>query len=70
MTDVLMSFVQVIDDFVYKACPVIAAGVTVGIIFWAASSYGAFTIMQVCYSSVLVLFNLIFIYKLFIPKYW
>lgn len=48
LIDVLMSFVQVIDDFIYKSCPVIAAGVTVGIIFWAASSYGAFTIMQVC----------------------
>ncbi|KAG8247661.1 E3 ubiquitin-protein ligase march5 [Homalodisca vitripennis] len=45
--DPLMSFVQVIDDLVYKVCPVVAAGVTVGIIFWAASSYGAFTVMQI-----------------------
>jgi len=45
--DALMSLIQVMDDFVYKICPVVAAGATVGIIFWAASSYGAFTILQI-----------------------
>lgn len=43
----LLSFIQGMEDFVFRASPMIAAGVTVGIIYWAASSYGAFTIMQV-----------------------
>jgi len=45
--DIVMRTVQLLDDIVYKVCPVLAAGTTVGIIFWAASSYGAFTILQI-----------------------
>ncbi|EEB10132.1 conserved hypothetical protein [Pediculus humanus corporis] len=42
--------IVILDSFnavVFKVCPIIAAGVVVGSIYWVAVSYGAITVMQI-----------------------
>ena len=69
---------MILDSFnavVFKVCPIIAAGVVVGSIYWVAVSYGAITVMQVNILSnekkiimQNLIFNLIFIFFFPPPK--
>lgn len=36
-----------IDGLVFRVCPLIAAGIVVGCVYWTAVTFGAVTVMQV-----------------------
>lgn len=36
-----------VNSYIYKVCPVVAAGITVGSIWWVAATYGAITVWQI-----------------------
>jgi len=40
-----------LDKTTNQLCPFLAAGVVISTLYWSAASYGAITVMQVCYSS-------------------
>lgn len=44
---ILVLILDSVDNFVYKGCPFLAAGIVVGAIYWCAVTYGAITVMQV-----------------------
>ena len=43
----LLQTVEVLDKLINKVCPIAAAGVVVGSLYWSAVTYGAVTVMQV-----------------------
>ena len=38
---------EFLDQLIHKVCPIAAAGVVVGSLYWSAVTYGAVTVMQV-----------------------
>lgn len=46
---ILVLILDTVDSFIYKGCPFMAAGIVVGAVYWCAVTYGAITVMQVCY---------------------
>lgn len=46
-TGSLIVILDSINTVIYKVCPIVAAGVVVGSIYWVAVTYGAITVMQV-----------------------
>lgn len=47
---ILVLILDSVDNFVYKGCPFLAAGIVVGAIYWCAVTYGAITVMQVLHN--------------------
>ncbi|XP_031786470.1 E3 ubiquitin-protein ligase MARCH5 isoform X1 [Nasonia vitripennis] len=43
----LVVILDTIDGLIFKVCPLIAAGIVVGCVYWTAVTYGAVTVMQV-----------------------
>ncbi|XP_058803650.1 E3 ubiquitin-protein ligase MARCHF5-like [Phymastichus coffea] len=43
----LVVILDTIDGLIFRACPLIAAGIVVGCVYWTAVTYGAVTVMQV-----------------------
>ncbi|XP_027041579.1 E3 ubiquitin-protein ligase MARCH5-like isoform X2 [Pocillopora damicornis] len=43
----LLQSVEFLDKLIHKFCPIAAAGVIVGSLYWSAVTYGAVTVMQV-----------------------
>ena len=38
---------DLIDEFISRSCPFVAAGVVIGSVYWTAVTFGAVTVMQV-----------------------
>ncbi|XP_023248066.1 E3 ubiquitin-protein ligase MARCH5-like [Copidosoma floridanum] len=43
----LVVILDTIDGLIFRVCPLIAAGIVVGCVYWTAVTYGAVTVMQV-----------------------
>lgn len=48
----LIVILDSLNTAMYKMCPVVAAGVVVGSIYWVAVTYGAITVMEVRVSCI------------------
>ena len=38
---------DLVDEFISRSCPFVAAGVVIGSVYWTAVTFGAVTVMQV-----------------------
>ena len=51
VTGLPMRVLDLIEKYINKSCPIVAASILVGSVYWTAVTYGAVTVMQVssCY---------------------
>lgn len=43
-----MKALDILEKYIHKFCPYVAAGLLMGSVYWTSTTYGAVTLMQVC----------------------